>query len=81
MFSEVHLSGNYIGKTHPPLGIPSDINRELCADQAPDQVPYNDESELEDEDDYALDEVSSDVEMNPEDMLDLPGDEDEEDEG
>jgi len=41
-------------------------------------VPYNDESETDDEDDYALDEVSSDVEMNPEDMLNLPSDEDEE---
>jgi len=47
-------------------------------DQAPDQVPYNDESDLEGE--YALDEVSSDVEMNPEDLMDLPSDEDE-DEG
>jgi hypothetical protein len=36
-------------------------------------VPYNDESEPESE--YALDEVSSDVEMNPEDMVDLPSDE------
>lgn len=44
-------------------------------------MPYNDESESDDEDGYALDEVSSDVEMNPEDMLDLPSDEDEEDEG
>ncbi|KAI9442201.1 hypothetical protein H4582DRAFT_1927029 [Lactarius indigo] len=44
-------------------------------DQAPDQVPYNDESEQEDE--YALDEVSSDVEMDPADMVGLPSDEDE----
>ncbi|KAI9463617.1 hypothetical protein BJY52DRAFT_1252626 [Lactarius psammicola] len=44
-------------------------------DQAPDQVPYNDESEEEDE--YALDEVSSDVEMDPTDMVGLPSDEDE----
>jgi FK506-binding nuclear protein len=44
-------------------------------DQAPDQVPYNEESEPESE--YALDEVSSDVEMNPEDLVDLPSDEDE----
>jgi len=44
-------------------------------DQGQDEDPYNDESELED--DYALDEVSSDVEMNPEDMLDLPSDENE----
>ena len=43
-------------------------------------MPYNDELESDDEDDYALDEVSSDVEMNPEDMIDLPSDEDEEDE-
>ena len=43
------------------------------ADQAPDQVPYNDDSEPES--DYALDEVSSDVEMDPEDMVDLPSDE------
>jgi len=41
-------------------------------------VPFNEESEPED--DYALDEVSSDVEMNPEDLVDLPSDEDE-DEG
>lgn len=41
-------------------------------------MPYNDESDLEGE--YALDEVSSDVEMNPEDLMDLPSDEDE-DEG
>ncbi|KAH9986557.1 hypothetical protein BJV74DRAFT_964437 [Russula compacta] len=45
-------------------------------DQAPDQVPYNDESESEGE--YALDEVSSDVEMNPEDLVEPPSDEDEE---
>ena len=38
-------------------------------------MPYNEESESEDG--YALDEVSSDVEMNPEDMLDLPSDENE----
>jgi FK506-binding nuclear protein len=38
-------------------------------------VPYNDESEPEN--DYALDEVSSDVEMDPEDMIDLPSDEEE----
>ncbi|KAH9083500.1 hypothetical protein EDB83DRAFT_21197 [Lactarius deliciosus] len=44
-------------------------------DQAPDQVPYNDESDQEDE--YALDEVSSDVEMDPADMVGLPSDEDE----
>jgi hypothetical protein len=35
----------------------------------------DDESELEDE--YALDEVSSDVEMDPADMVGLPIDEDE----
>jgi FK506-binding nuclear protein len=46
-------------------------------DQAPDQIPYNDESELETESDHALDEVSSDVEMNPEDLADILGDEDE----
>lgn len=39
-------------------------------------MPYNEDSEPED--DYALDEVSSDVEMNPEDLVDLPSDEDEE---
>lgn len=50
-------------------------NEKPCVDQAPDQVPYNDDSEPESE--YALDEVSSDVEMNPEDMVDLPSDEDE----
>ncbi|KAH9176333.1 hypothetical protein EDB89DRAFT_2112777 [Lactarius sanguifluus] len=44
-------------------------------DQAPDQVPYNAESDQEDE--YALDEVSSDVEMDPADMVGLPSDEDE----
>ena len=43
-------------------------------------MPYNDELESDDEDDYALDEVSSDVEMNPEDMIDLPSDEDEDEE-
>ncbi|KAI0305746.1 hypothetical protein B0F90DRAFT_1700692 [Multifurca ochricompacta] len=48
-------------------------------DQAPDQVPYNDESEPES--DYALDEVSSDVELNPEEAVDLPSDDEEEDEG
>jgi hypothetical protein len=41
-------------------------------------VPFNEESEPED--DYALDEVSSDVEMNPEDLVDLPSDEDEDEE-
>ncbi|KAH9957933.1 hypothetical protein BC827DRAFT_1261454 [Russula dissimulans] len=66
--NEVHLSGNYIGTL---LG----VNQNICADQGRDEVPYNDESDLED--DYALGEVSSDVEMNPEDMLDLPSDEDE----
>ena len=55
-----------------------DTNCARHADQVPDQVPFNDESELED--DYALDEVSSDVEMNPADLGDLPSDEDE-DEG
>ncbi|KAH8990515.1 hypothetical protein EDB92DRAFT_1864215 [Lactarius akahatsu] len=44
-------------------------------DQAPDQVPYNAESDQEDE--YALDEVSSDVEIDPADMVGLPSDEDE----
>lgn len=43
------------------------------ADQAPDQVPYNDDSEPESE--YALDEVSSDVEMNPEDLVNILSDE------
>lgn len=52
---------------------------DFYADQAADQVPYNDDSESEGE--YALDEVSSDVEMNPEDMVNLPSDEDEEDTG
>jgi len=78
-YSEVYLSGNYVGRLHPPLGAASGINYGLCADQAPDQVPYNDETESEGE--YALDEVSSDVELNPEDMVDLPSDEDEEDTG
>jgi hypothetical protein len=41
-------------------------------------VPFNEESEPED--DYALDEVSSDVEMNPADLVDLPSDEDEDEE-
>ena len=41
-------------------------------------MPFNEDSEPED--DYALDEVSSDVEMNPADLVDLPSDEDE-DEG
>ncbi|KAI0278477.1 hypothetical protein BGY98DRAFT_973732 [Russula aff. rugulosa BPL654] len=49
-------------------------------DQAPDQVPYNDESELETESDHALDEVSSDVEMNPEDLANILGDDDEDEE-
>ena len=40
-------------------------------------MPYNDESELETESDHALDEVSSDVEMNPEDLADILGGEDE----
>jgi len=48
-------------------------------DQAPDQVPYNEESEPETESDHALDEVSSDVEMNPEDLAAILGDEEEED--
>ncbi|KAF8502284.1 hypothetical protein F5888DRAFT_1670954 [Russula emetica] len=46
-------------------------------DQAPDQVPFNDESEPETESDHALDEVSSDVEINPEDLAKLLNDEDE----
>ncbi|KAH9978576.1 hypothetical protein BGW80DRAFT_1221605 [Lactifluus volemus] len=46
-------------------------------DQAPDQVPYNDDSESEGE--YALDEVSSDVEMNLEDLDGLPSDEEADD--
>jgi hypothetical protein len=78
LISEVHLSGNYIGTTHPPSVTMPDTNCALNADQVPDQVPFNDEAELED--DYALDEVSSDVEMNPADLVDLPSDEDE-DEG
>ncbi|KAI0266827.1 hypothetical protein BC834DRAFT_969334 [Gloeopeniophorella convolvens] len=51
-------------------------------DQSPDQVPYNGDSDEDDEGDYALDEVSSDVEMNPEDMLEpLSGEDDDEDAG
>jgi len=46
-------------------------------DQAPDQVPYNDDSESEG--DYALDEVSSDVAMNLEDLDGLPSDEEADD--
>jgi len=59
--NEVYLTGNYI-------------------DQAPDQVPYNDDDdddESEQEGEYALDEVSSDVEINPADIVGLPIDEDE----
>ena len=51
------------------------VSIEPCADQAPDQVPYNDESDLETESDHALDEVSSDVEINPEDLANILGDE------
>jgi len=71
--SEVYLTGNYIGKTYMPSSV--NVVDLIWVDQAPDQVPYNDESEEEDE--YALDEVSSDVEMDPADMVGLPSDEDE----
>ena len=54
------------------------IIENLYADQAPDQIPYNDDSEPETESDHALDEVSSDVEMNPEDLADILGEEEEE---
>ncbi|PCH43808.1 hypothetical protein WOLCODRAFT_104216 [Wolfiporia cocos MD-104 SS10] len=43
-------------------------------DQTPDQVPYNDESEYDsEEEDFDLREVSSDVEIDPEEM-DIPSD-------
>jgi len=46
--------------------------------QAPDQVPYNDgDDESEQKDEYGLDKVSSGGEINPADVIDLPGDEDE----
>jgi len=50
-------------------------------DQAPDQVPMlSDEDESEEEDEYALDEVSSDVQMDPADMVGLSDEDDDEDE-
>ncbi|KAH9061294.1 hypothetical protein EDB87DRAFT_411120 [Lactarius vividus] len=73
--NEVYLTGNYIGKANI-LSFVNVVNF-IWVDQAPDQVPYNAESEQEDE--YALDEVSSDVEMDPADMVGIPSDEDEDD--
>ncbi|KAN0133939.1 hypothetical protein V8E53_008157 [Lactarius tabidus] len=46
-------------------------------DQAPDQVPMFSDDESDQEDEYALDEVSSDVQMDPADMVGIPSDEDE----
>ena len=37
---------------------------------------FSDDDESEQEDEYALDEVSSDVQMDPADMVGLPSDED-----
>jgi len=48
-------------------------------DQAPDQVPMFSDDESDQEDEYALDEVSSDVQMDPADMVGLPSDEDDDD--
>ncbi|KAI0032463.1 hypothetical protein K488DRAFT_78473 [Vararia minispora EC-137] len=48
-------------------------------DQSPDNVPYNDESEPEDEDDFDLRDVSSDVEIDPKEMDAIENDEDDED--
>ncbi|TFY70995.1 hypothetical protein EVG20_g2012 [Dentipellis fragilis] len=55
----VYLTGNYIG---------------YGSDQSP-EVPFNDDSEPEDEDDFDLRDVSSDVEIDPEE-LGVPSDED-----
>ena len=60
-----------------PLSGTQQVSIEPCADQAPDQVPYNDESDLETESDHALDEVSSDVEINAADLAKFLSDEDE----
>ena len=52
----------------------------ICIDQAPDQVPmFSDGEESELEDEFALDEVSSDVEVDPADMVGIPSDEDDDD--
>ena len=45
------------------------------ADQSPEQVPFNDESDSEDEDGYDLRDVSSDVEMDPTEMMGIDDDE------
>lgn len=48
----------------------------IWIDQAPDQVPMFSDDESDQEDEYALDEVSSDVQIDPADMVGLPSDED-----
>ncbi|VDC01630.1 unnamed protein product [Peniophora sp. CBMAI 1063] len=52
-------------------------------DQTPEQVPFNDEddSDDEDEDGYDLRDVSSDVEMDPAEMIGIDGDESDDTDG
>lgn len=50
-------------------------------DQTPEQVPYNDESDSEDEDGYDLRDVSSDVEMDPAEMVGIDGEDSDDTDG
>jgi hypothetical protein len=71
------LTGNYIGENHHVFQ--RSILTSFGTDQVPpDNVPYNDEDDSDDdmdEDAYDLREVSSDVEVNP-DALELDSDSD-----
>lgn len=70
--STVHLTGNYIGVYSPATSPCMVIELSLTAldQRPPDQDPYSDG---ESEDDFDLRDVSSDVEINP-DELDIPSD-------
>lgn len=74
--STVYLTGNYIGEcARPIISTNYAVLTAHFQDQSPDNVPFNDDSEMEDEDEFDLRDVSSDVELNP-DELDIPSDDD-----
>jgi hypothetical protein len=76
--STVYLTGNYIGLFFIPFSILSYKLTASIADQR--AIPFNgeDDSDIDEEDDYDLREVSSDVEIDP-DELEIPSDDEEDD--
>lgn len=70
-FSTIYLTGNYIGSSMFESHYLNHTHYSYLDQIPPDQPPYgDDDSELDDEeDDYDLREVSSDFEMDPEDII------------